>query len=1390
MTPKPDTTIKRRISSLQKNLHRAMGTDRSACGRSLKRLLRATGGENPSEKALRELDTIESRIQASIERKKTRSRARPAVTFPENLPITDKKEEIIDALRNHQVLIVSGETGCGKSTQLPKMCIAAGRGIDGKIGCTQPRRIAAIAVSTRIAEEIGETPGASVGYRIRFTDRTDLRSYIKVMTDGILLAEAQRDRMLSEYDTLIVDEAHERSLNIDFLLGMLRRLTSRRPDLKVIITSATLDTEKFSTAFSDAPVINVEGRMFPVELRYRPPDPEAVEKEDRTYVDDAVDAVRDLLDERRRGDILVFMPTEADIIEACERIEGIRGESDLVLPLFARLSAADQQKVFASGPKRKVIVATNVAETSLTIPGITYVVDTGVARIPRYLPRTRTTIMPVVPISRSSADQRKGRCGRVRGGVCIRLYSEEDYEARPRFTPPEIQRANLAEVILRMLSLKLGDVGSFPFIDPPTKRSVSDGFQLLGELGAVSGEEGRLSLTGRGRLMARMPLDPRVSRMILEACEQGCLEEIAVIASGLSIQDPRERPTGKTAEADRRHSAFAHPESDFLTLLNLFQACDRIVQQSSQNQMRKLCRENFLSYIRIREWRDIYRQITAIAHEQRISPASSPSGAQERYAAIHKSILSGYLTNIAQRKEKNLYRSSRGREVMLFPGSTLFNRGPEWIVAAEVIQTSQLYARTAARIDPGWLEPIGGELCTRTYLNPHWEKNRGEVRALEQVSLYGLVINQGRSVSFDHIDPETSRRLFIRALVEGELKLRPPFLNHNLRLVERMLSLEDKLRRRDIFAGETAVENFYDTRLPDICDSRSLAHLVKKRRGDRFLKMKEEDLLVQYPESDELAGFPDALPYGGSTLECTYTFSPGGDQDGVTLALPSGLAATFPASRLEWVVPGLLEEKVTALIKGLPKRYRKTLVPVSSTVKTVLPAIQNQTDQSLVAALARALHEFFDIHIPASVWQEVTVPDHLRMRLSIKDETGREIAAGRDPSLLARAAENAPAASVDSSDLAEARKRWERTDIKRWDFGDLPETVPAGKHGSAYPALVPGEDGPALRLFTDPAEASRVHREGLKALFRHVLKKDLKYISGSLKSVSVIKGTPANPPRRVIPAKPVPDSDPGAGIQPRGGNIRSVSAKKETPAKRTQPVIPAQAGIQHRGGNIRTSPTFYDSGQTNGFGFSIPIQALEEGISNHLLSPLADADIRTTAEFEKRLALARSQLMGRAKTILQATEQVLESGVQTLEVLAAARRANPSNTAVLAMLEEIQRDLQALVPADFLMLYDTERLESLPRYLKAMQIRAERGSHDVVKDARKKEQFENYVDALRSQREQLPPEASVEKRRALEEFRWMIEEFKVSLFAQEIKTPQPVSAKRLETMLKELDRML
>jgi len=663
------------------------------------------------------------------------------VTFDaaEQLPIFSAKDAIVQAIRDGQVTIISGETGSGKSTQIPKMCLEAGQGISGKIGCTQPRRIAATTIAHRIAEELSEEIGRSVGYKIRFTDRTSPRAYIKVMTDGMLLAETQRDPWLSEYDTIIVDEAHERSLNIDLLLGLLKTLLPRRRELKVIITSATIDTEKFTTAFEGAAVIEVKGRLYPVEVEYRPADPKLEEAGEISYVDMAVQAVENLRRERAPGDILVFMPTEQDIRETCALLEARKLPQTTVLPLFARLTKQQQQRVFASFKGNKIVVATNVAETSLTIPNIKYVVDTGLARIPRYLPRSRTTSMAISPISKSSAEQRKGRCGRVRAGVCIRLYSADDYESRSEFTSPEILRSNLAEVILKMLSLRVSNVASFPFLDTPRPRSIKDGLDLLIELGAIEKRDKAITLTVRGKIMARMPLDPQISRIILEAAREGCVEEVAVIASALSIQDPRERPLDKADQADQMHTPFKDPDSDFITLLNIWNRYHRSLDAfKTQSKMRKYCREHFLSFNRMRDWRDIHEQITSIVKGHRGDPHFKEKTHRSRtpdshYAKIHRSILSGYLFNIATKQDRNMYQAAKGREVMIFPGSTLFNRGCAWIVAAEMVKTSRLFARTAARIEPGWLEPLGGSLCRSSYSEPHWVKSRDEVRAYEQV---------------------------------------------------------------------------------------------------------------------------------------------------------------------------------------------------------------------------------------------------------------------------------------------------------------------------------------------------------------------------------------------------------------------------------------------------------------------------------------------------------------------------------------------------------------------------------------------------------------------------------------------------------------------------------
>jgi ATP-dependent helicase HrpA len=811
-----DRDIGREIRRLSALCGRAPGAERPALRREIRRI--SGNGPNP-EKALERLET---RIRAAVERRRRRVRNRPRPDYPEELPIAARREEIVEAIRRHPVVVISGDTGSGKSTQIPKFCLEAGRGVDGLIGCTQPRRIAAITLAQRIAEELGEPPGKSVGHKIRFQDETGDATYIKLMTDGILLAEAQADRRLWAYDTIIVDEAHERSLNIDFVLGILRTLVRRRRDLKLIVTSATIDTEKFSRAFDDAPVIEVSGRTYPVEVEYAPPEPG---DEDATHVDLAVATLDRLHRERPYGgDVLVFMPTEQDIRETCELLEARNHTGMTVLPLFGRLSAGDQSRVFVPMRGRKVIVATNVAETSLTIPGIRYVVDTGLARISQYQPRTRTTALPVVPVSRSSADQRKGRCGRTAGGICIRLYSEEDYENRPRFTPPEILRSNLAEVILRMLALRLGDMAAFPFIDRPADRNIQDGFRLLEELGAVrrrekagEGAEGAThDLTDRGRMMARLPLDPRISRMLLEGRDRGALPEIAVLAAALSTQDPRERPAEKEALADAAQVRFVDPRSDFLTLLNLWNAYHEYRSEGrGTSRMRRFCKEHFLSFRRMREWRDVHHQLRTILQENDLWTDSPPldrdaegEGFDPRYAAIHQSILSGFLSSIARRKEGNFYQAARDREVMLFPGSGLFKRGPEWVVAAEMVETSRLFARTAAAVDGDWLEPLAGDLVRRTYRDPHWERNRGEVVALEQVTLFGLILVPGRPVSYGRIDPEASREIFIRsALVEGDIRRPPAFVRHNRAEMEAVRELEDRMRRRDLLVGEEAFSN-------------------------------------------------------------------------------------------------------------------------------------------------------------------------------------------------------------------------------------------------------------------------------------------------------------------------------------------------------------------------------------------------------------------------------------------------------------------------------------------------------------------------------------------------------------------------------------------------------
>jgi ATP-dependent helicase HrpA len=1247
------------------------------------------------------------------------------IVYPPTLPIVERKEDIIAAIRKYPVVVITGETGSGKTTQIPKMCLEAGRGVTGMIGCTQPRRIAATTVARRIAEEMGEDMGRSVGYKIRFDNRTPREAFLKIMTDGILLMEAQTDPLLRAYDTIIVDEAHERSLNIDFILGILKTILTRRDDFRIVITSATIDTEKFSKAFCNAPIIEVTGRVYPVEVRYCPPDPQREERGEMTYMDAAVSVVNDLLKRRERGDILIFMPTEQDIRETCDLLAGSFREEIVILPLFSRLTAAEQQQVFRPLTTRKIVVATNVAETSITIPGIRYVIDSGLARIAQYNPRSRTAGLPVRPISKSSADQRKGRCGRVQNGVCIRLYGEEDYLGRSLYTPPEILRSNLAGVILRMLSLNLGDIDAFPFIDRPAQKSIRDGIETLLELGGIEtdvkdkrGPTHPWRLTERGRIMAQLPLDPRISRMILEARKEGCLEETVVIGSALSIQDPRERPADKEARADQAHAKFKDPSSDFSSLLAIWRRYyDCGESPHTQNRRRRFCRDHFLSYRRMREWREIHDQIISILSEQRLLPrkdATLQKQGADLYAALHRSILSGYLGHIAQKKEKNLYTATQGRQAMIFPGSGIFNRGGNWIVAAEMIETSRLFARTAANIESDWLEELGGHLCKRTYSAPRWEKDRGDVVASEQVTLFGLVIVSGRPVSFGHIDPDGAARIFIRsALVEGDVKKPPPFLLHNKEMIEKITGIEEKVRRHDLLIDEEAMAQFYEKRLPGIFDIRTLQRLIRDRGDDAFLRMNKEDLLVKAPDLEEIALFPEAVSAGDWRLECLYRFEPGNPGDGITLKIPVHAIPSVPAAFMDWAVPGLVKEKVMALLKRLPKEYRKRLQPLTHTRDIILKEMDRQG--ALPTALSRFIYEKYGVDIPADLWPLKELDDHLKLRFAVIDGKDRELAAGRDIGILRQEFIEAK----ESQAFVKARRTWEKFDLTAWNFGDLPERITltdGSPHAPvAFPALAEEETGIGIRLFRSDVEAHRAHRKGVRALLALRLRDELKRLRKSISPV---------------------------------GDLKLWAA--------------AFGGVK----------------------------VLETALIIKVMHDLFESDIRTGASFEEYADRVRSQILPRGQAIVRMAGPPFKALYEATELLRSLEGANRGNRPVMSFLAELRDELSRLLPADFLIRYGEERLVHIGRYLHALAIRAERGAVHLEKARERGKEIRELVEWHEKTLQEITVYTSETKRQTLEEFGWLIEEYKVSLFAQELKTAVPVSRKRLDMMMDEIKRML
>ncbi len=1318
------------------------------------------------------LDAWLTEARNSVALRELRKERLPRISYPAELPISMRCEEIIAAIQKHQVLVIAGETGSGKTTQIPKMCLEAGLGIRAQIACTQPRRMAAHSLSRRLAEELNMTWGREIGCKVRFADDTSPETYIKFVTDGMLLAEAQGDPVLSEYEVIILDEAHERSLNIDFLLGRLKQLLAKRADLKLIITSATIDTQSFSQAFDNAPIIEVSGRMYPVDVVYAPFDEASEDEGDFTYVDAAVNAVENVLIDSSHGDVLVFMPGERDILETRDLLES-RGLGDVdVVPLFGRLSSPEQQRIFAPSPRRKIVIATNIAESSLTVPGIRYVIDTGLARLSRYNPRTRTKRLPIEPIAQSSANQRKGRCGRVAEGVCIRLYSEVDFLARPLYTQPEIQRANLAEVILHLKAFNLGTIETFPFINPPSPAAIQGGYQLLHELGALDEQR---ELTEIGKKLAWLPVDPTIGRMILQAQREGALKEVLIIAAGLSIQDPRERPLEKQEAASAAHQRFNHPKSDFLTLLNIWNAFhDTLESLKTQNLMRKFCKAHFLSYSRMREWRDIHAQLQDSVEElgAQASRREGPIPASADFNAIQRSILTGLWSNVAMRKERNLFQLGGNRDVMLFPGSGLFERTvekrrggpqprtdrpapksaqPKWVVAGEVVETSRLFLRSVAEIDPLWIVELAPHLCHRTFLNPHWAAAEGRVLAQEKVTLNGLVILE-RMVPYGKVNPREATELFIRsALVEeglaahfrhgqskpvvvpqglqatkaasrgawqadveqalqdaadsrdekpdlSRLSALYSFLEHNRQLREKIELWQTRLPSRVVSDLEEAIFQAYCKRLQNVSGIPELSRFLHE--GDatqpRFLHLSAADLLGSYESAFNSNLFPDTVPVGSEHLRLSYAYAPGEDRDGVTVRMPFTLAQVIDPAALDWSVPGLREPQILHLLQALPKAIRRPLMPLQPKAKEMAEALRPQ-GSAFLPGLAQYIREHYGVEIPPAEWDANLLPAHLRPRFEVIGKDNKLVAHGRDLKAL-REQLQAHQTANDSDAWQQAVQKWERYGLVEWNFGDLPEKIVvaevAGFPLHAFPALQLEENDVSLRLFRKPEEANRAHAQAVPRLLENGLQRELAWVEKDLRGL-------------------------------------------------------AACGVFY----VTMGPA--EELQTTAF----------DNIKQHFFGPRENWP-RTAAAFNAHIEEVRRQLPGMVMKFIDWVEAILKAR----QAILVCRKPYPL----------MSQDLARLLPPQFLKHIPFSRLQYVPRYLKALTVRAERAAVNPAKDQEKLRRIQPYLDALQRLNS---PKASVATVVKWQACRWLLEEYKVSIFAQELGTAEPVSPKAIDALL-------
>ena len=1259
-------------------------------------------------------ERLSKRIESSRELAEKRRQAVPTISYDQALPVVDRKADILKAIQENQVVVIAGETGSGKTTQLPKICLEAGRGVFGVIGHTQPRRLAARSVANRIAEELQVPMGEQVGYQVRFTDHSTDTSLVKLMTDGILLAEVQNDRFLNRYDTLIIDEAHERSLNIDFLMGYLRLILPKRPDLKVIITSATIDVDRFSKHFNNAPVIEVSGRTYPVDVHYMPMEDLELEGRDADQrlqqgILSAMHEIEAL--ERsgkggRLGDVLVFMSGEREIRETHKFLRDAQLAHTEVLPLYARLSAAEQNRIFQSHSGRRIILSTNVAETSLTVPGIRYVIDPGTARISRYSVRSKIQRLPIEAVSQASANQRKGRCGRVSEGICFRLYSEDDFLSRPEFTDAEILRTNLAAVILQMLRMGLGDIARFPFVDPPDNKAINDGFKLLQELGAVNQER---RITSTGRQLSQMPVDPRLGRMLVEANKNNALNEALIIVSALSTQDPRERPQEKQQAADQRHREFYHEDSDFMTFVNLWEAYEEQRQNLTQSQLRKYCKQQFLSFMRMREWRDLHRQLALSCKDLKFTTNEVAAS----FADVHKSLLAGLLSHLGNKDDEADYMGARNRRFYVFPASTLYKRKPKWIMSAELTETSRLFARTNAKVEPQWIEPLAGDLVKRNYFEPHWEKNRAQVVAFEQVTLYGLIIVGRRRINYGLIDPVVSRELFIReALVEGHYKSRGVFQEHNLALIEEVDELESKSRRRDILVDPETLYAFYDERIPaDIVNG---AGFEKWRKGvenkeAKLLYLTKDYLMKHDAEQITENRYPDRFKWEGLELPLTYNFAPGEVDDGVTLTLPVQALRLLPKHRLEWLVPGMLYDKCVAMVRALPKALRKNFVPVPDYVTGALESM-SACDEPLTEMLGRQLLRMSGARIADDSWNLEGLDDHHRMNYQILDDDGNILGQGRDLNVLRQ-----KYAEMSQDSIRKLSKsHLEQEGLLDWTCGELPQEITRKAGGlilKSYPALVDNKDSVAVQLFESHAMAEFENDRGLTRLFRIKLSTQLKFALSKMVKL------------------------------------------KETKLLTTN--LLNHKDLEDDLTNMLVAGVFLKS-------------ELERPQNKEAFVALIEAHKAELVPFAEKLDVVLNDIFRKAQSI----SRQLKGKISFDRALAMA---------------DIKQHLSRLLDKGFMMKATIEWLNHYPRFLQGIEIRLEKLPAQVNRDLVWTEELTLLQQKYQRRLEIHQKHKIIDPN--LQLYYWMMEEYRVSLFAQQLGTRFPVSDKRLRKLWTEVQEV-